>query len=314
MGKLSLFLILTTLFSNENFVYTERYNVTKYNVKLIKKKFVKNDLFGSYGENNNEAGNFESFRKLSVDSNSTDSGSDCKTQIYVKNGIYSIPEIEVNKTNESGSNNFSNLTIGLIETNQHSSQLNDSLGEKIENSNLVKENNNIRKNKKNSILETTVNNSGRNNTDFDKNSTSKNIFSEKDIYMRDYAQNSDDFIDVFNAIEDANWTIYNGDYYIMEFSDYNTSVPIIKLINLSVGLYNKNADPNLAKGLISAIFGTRTFSELDSDKTTDLDTDYNGDNFGNGIFNLDDFINWDDFDIIDELPTLFRSLNNIIWL
>ncbi|KAH8739612.1 hypothetical protein FG386_001169 [Cryptosporidium ryanae] len=297
MNKLTLFFTIITALSNNCLVYTIKDGVDKYSVKLVKKRLARNELLDFHG-NTDETRKLGILRRLSVDSNST-----------LKTGVYNAPRVDNNKTNEFGLADFGNSGLNVSDQSPNLPQLNVSHGERTDNSS-----NNIRRNKKSDVPEPAKTSLARNDTDSNTNSTGVNTPSEKDLQMRDYAQNSDEFIDIFNAIKDTNWTVYNGDYYIMEFSDYNTSVPIVKLINLSVGLYNKNADPNLAKGLISSIFGTRTFGELDSDNTTDLDTDYNEGNTGNGIFNLDNFINWDDFDIMDEMPALFRSLNNIIWL
>ena len=296
-------------------IYAKSNEIGKYGVRLIKRTFTDGDLLSLYKKEGGMIDGFEAFRKLSADfnpSNDTD-----KSKISIRNGVYSVASdksISTNQTTnyekEATESTIDQLGDGEMASVSQKEATNDI--EKAQDEKLAtkgKTSSNIRKNKKSDFMEessTAVENSIT-VTNKTNNSTNENA-----KHVRDYAQNNEDFIHVLNAMNDSNWAIYNGDYFIMEFSDYNTSVPIVKLINLSVGLYNKNADPNLAKGLISAIFGTRTFSELDKDKEDNFEDD-NGSS-GSGIFNLDDFINWDDFDFIDEMPTLFRSLNNIIWL
>ncbi|KAF7458918.1 hypothetical protein HWI79_605 [Cryptosporidium felis] len=138
--------------------------------------------------------------------------------------------------------------------------------------------------------------------------------SEKEIEPRretprDFAQNKEDFNQIFDVIQDKEWNTYNGDYYIIEFFEQNSTAPIVRLINLSVGLYNKNANAREAMQLISAIFSNRNLGDPDEEESNE---EYNS-NFGNGFFNLDEIINWDDLDFMDEMPGLFRKLNNIIW-
>lgn len=126
----------------------------------------------------------------------------------------------------------------------------------------------------------------------------------------DMAQNKEDFNEIFNVIQDPDWITSNGDYYIIEFTEQNSTVPLVRLINLSVGLYNKNGNVKEAKQLISAILGSRNLGDPDYEEDFEENNSY----FGSGLFNLDDIINWDDLDFMDEMPSFFRKLNNIIWL
>lgn len=126
----------------------------------------------------------------------------------------------------------------------------------------------------------------------------------------DLAQSKEDFSQIFKVIQDPEWVTSNGDYYIIEFTEQNSTTPLVRLINLSMGLYNKNGNVEEAKTLISAILGSRNLGDPDDeDDVPEIDSGFSG----SGLFNLDDIINWDDLDFMDEMPSLFRKLNNIIW-
>ncbi|KAH8583648.1 uncharacterized protein ELE39_003356 [Cryptosporidium sp. chipmunk genotype I] len=142
------------------------------------------------------------------------------------------------------------------------------------------------------------------------NETKGNTQVNEESITNDMAQDKEDFTQIFNVIQDPEWITSNGDYYIIEFTEQNSTVPLVRLINLSVGLYNKNGNIEEAKRLISAILGSRNLGDPDDEQDTEESDNY----FGSGLFNLDDIINWDDLDFMDEMPSLFRKLNNIIWL
>ncbi|KAJ1606673.1 putative signal peptide-containing protein [Cryptosporidium canis] len=137
----------------------------------------------------------------------------------------------------------------------------------------------------------------------------RNTEMSKESITNDMAESKDDFSQIFKVIQDPEWITSNGDYYIIEFTDQNSTVPIVRLINLSVGLYNKNGDVEEAKRLISAILGSRSLGEPDDEEDAQESDNF----FGSGLFDLEDIINWDDLDFMDEMPSLFRKLNNIIW-
>ncbi|OII75538.1 uncharacterized protein cubi_02059 [Cryptosporidium ubiquitum] len=145
---------------------------------------------------------------------------------------------------------------------------------------------------------------------FNNNETKKDLQVNEESITNDMAENKEDFTQIFNVIQDPDWITSNGDYYIIEFTEQNSTVPLVRLINLSVGLYNKNGNVKEAKQLISAILGSRNLGDPDYEEDFEENNNY----FGSGLFNLDEIINWDDLDFMDEMPSFFRKLNNIIWL
>ncbi|TRY51641.1 Uncharacterized protein CTYZ_00003556 [Cryptosporidium tyzzeri] len=140
------------------------------------------------------------------------------------------------------------------------------------------------------------------------NDTNSNQINQESV-TNDMAQNKEDFTQIFNVIQDPEWITSNGDYYIIEFTEQNSTVPLVRLINLSMGLYNKNGNVEEAKRLISAVLGSRNLGDPDDEQDTEESDDF----FGSGLFNLDEIINWDDLNFMDEMPSLLRKLNNIIW-
>ncbi|KAK9172760.1 hypothetical protein CmeUKMEL1_15930 [Cryptosporidium meleagridis] len=140
------------------------------------------------------------------------------------------------------------------------------------------------------------------------NDTNSNQINQESL-TNDMAQNKEDFTQIFNVIQDPEWITSNGDYYIIEFTEQNSTVPLVRLINLSMGLYNKNGNVEEAKKLISAVLGSRNLGDPDDEQDTEESDDF----FGSGLFNLDEIINWDDLNFMDEMPSLLRKLNNIIW-
>ncbi|EEA08163.1 uncharacterized protein CMU_011110 [Cryptosporidium muris RN66] len=74
--------------------------------------------------------------------------------------------------------------------------------------------------------------------------------------------NKKPFDNVFQMIQNPDWVATDGDYHLIEFFRPNSTEPLVRLVSLSVAMYNTKQDTDEAKKLIELLLGP--IKEFDS--------------------------------------------------
>ncbi|KAL7066989.1 hypothetical protein ACR3K2_25510 [Cryptosporidium serpentis] len=98
-----------------------------------------------------------------------------------------------------------------------------------------------------------------------KNETVKSV-APKALNRNTTNDNKKPFDNIFQMIQNPDWVATDGDYHLVEFFRPNSTEPLVRLVSLSIAMYNTKQDTDEAKKLIELLLGP--IKEFDSKNNT----------------------------------------------